>query len=311
MTGAAHFRIAVCVCTYKRPEMLRRCLDAIGAMIVPDGCSIDLIVADNAGDCRAFVVSRGAIWLNVIERGISHARNAAVEEALKGGAHMIAFLDDDAWPEPRWLKRLLKAWRVTGAGVVQGVTQYEYPDPLPFWVYPRAFERHNITIVLNGKADACAKGGNMLIDARLFRELGMRYAPEHALTGADDAQFLHAAVVRHGVLVAERLDAVVHETAHRDRLTFLGIMRRSYQNGTSICMVLREFHGIWPVWKSIVSNGSLTIVNVLLLPLFILPGLGAFKRHIVRTFGTMATMAGTLATLMGWVFKPYMVTSGS
>jgi succinoglycan biosynthesis protein ExoM len=308
--NAANFRIAVCVCTYRRPEMLRRCLTNIRDMIVPDGCAITVIVADN--DFRWGSGSELAdVYLAVSDRGISHARNAAVDAALQRGAYMIAFLDDDAWPDERWLKRLLKAWRATGAGVVQGVTKYEYPNPLPFWVYPKPFETHHVTIILNGRADACAKGGNMLIDARLFRELGMRYAPEHALTGADDAQFLHAAVVRHGVLVAERLDAVVHETAHRDRLTFAGIMRRSYQNGTSICMVLREFHGVWPVWKSIISNGSLMIVNGLLLPLFIIPGPRALKRHIVRTFGTMATMAGTLATLMGSVFKPYTVTSGN
>ena len=96
----------VAVCTRDRPEDLRRCLDAL--MKLPDDGQ-EYLVIDN---CPATDASRELVenypkvrYVREDMAGSSTARNRALLEA-KG--EVIALTDDDAVPDPNWLRSLVR-----------------------------------------------------------------------------------------------------------------------------------------------------------------------------------------------------------
>src|SRR4029078_3504420 len=65
---------------------------------------------------------------NLRTGGASGARNAGVAAA---GGEVIAFLDDDARPEPDWVERLLSAYAAWQVLAVGGVPRPVWPDRRP------------------------------------------------------------------------------------------------------------------------------------------------------------------------------------
>ena len=96
----------VAVCTRDRPEDLRRCLDAL--MLLPDDGQ-EYLVIDNcpATDASSELIKNYPKVRYVREDvpGESAARNAALREAKH---EFVAFTDDDAVPDPNWLRSLLR-----------------------------------------------------------------------------------------------------------------------------------------------------------------------------------------------------------
>ena len=96
---------AVVICTHNRPTQLDRCLEAVTRLDYPQ---FDVLVVDNAsGDERTREVAArwgvGYIFEPVI--GASRARNCGARACH---TEIVAFLDDDAVPEPAWLSSLTR-----------------------------------------------------------------------------------------------------------------------------------------------------------------------------------------------------------
>ena len=104
----------VAVCTRDRPEDLRRCLEAF--MQLPDDGQ-EYLVIDNcpATDATKELVKNYSKVRYVREDlpGSSAARNRALREAKH---EFVAFTDDDAVPDPNWLRSLL--WNFSDRRVV-------------------------------------------------------------------------------------------------------------------------------------------------------------------------------------------------
>jgi GT2 family glycosyltransferase len=94
------------VCTRDRPEDLRRCLEAL--MRLPDDGQ-ELLVIDNCPSTdatRRLVEGYGGVrYVREDRPGLDIARNRALREAKH---EIIAFTDDDAAPDPGWLRALLR-----------------------------------------------------------------------------------------------------------------------------------------------------------------------------------------------------------
>lgn len=99
MTQAAAARCSVIVVSRHRPQHLTRCLAGISQLDHPDFEVI--VVADTAG-----LAATGALPVKRVafdQANISAARNAGLAAAA---GTIVAFIDDDAVPEPTWLTRL-------------------------------------------------------------------------------------------------------------------------------------------------------------------------------------------------------------
>jgi hypothetical protein len=108
--------VSVVIPTYRRPGLLRRCLEALLRQTCPPA-SYEIVVVDDAGctETRALVAelatrTGGAPALRYVRaegtRGPAAARNHGWRAAR---ASVIAFTDDDTVPQPDWLQQGLRA----------------------------------------------------------------------------------------------------------------------------------------------------------------------------------------------------------
>jgi glycosyltransferase involved in cell wall biosynthesis len=101
-------RLSVVVCSLNGADGVARCLTALAAQTLrPD---LELIVVDDGstdGTSEA-ARARGALVIrHPSRRGISAARNSGIRVA---SSPVIAFLDDDCEPAPRWAETLLAGY---------------------------------------------------------------------------------------------------------------------------------------------------------------------------------------------------------
>jgi len=129
--------ITVAICTYRRYDLLPRALDALEKQTL-DPRAFRILVVDNTDDIplrQAFAATlAGRDRISVVfsdPPGLSRARNLALERCR---TKYIAFIDDDAVPDPGWLDALVTGFRVSGAAVVAGPIVPEWPVPRPPWV---------------------------------------------------------------------------------------------------------------------------------------------------------------------------------
>lgn len=104
--GAALATIAIC--TRDRPEDLTRCLEAL-RRLPDDGQEVLVVDSASRGDDTRRVVQGvpQARYVREERPGLDIARNRALREA----AHpIVAFTDDDAMPDPAWLRSLVRCF---------------------------------------------------------------------------------------------------------------------------------------------------------------------------------------------------------
>jgi GT2 family glycosyltransferase len=104
--------LTVAICTKDHPELVARAIRSLfdAAAGAPDGSSLEILVVDNASsDERTREVAdsfHGVRYVCEPKPGLDFARNRAIEESC---TELLAFLDDDAVADRRWLKGLQKA----------------------------------------------------------------------------------------------------------------------------------------------------------------------------------------------------------
>jgi glycosyltransferase involved in cell wall biosynthesis len=106
----AHWpRMTVCVCTRNGARTLRDCLEGIAELDYP---AYETIVVDDGStdETVAIATQYGARVLHSHGRGLSVARNLGLETAT---GQVIAYLDDDARPDPQWLRYLATTFMTT------------------------------------------------------------------------------------------------------------------------------------------------------------------------------------------------------
>jgi GT2 family glycosyltransferase len=108
--------VSVVVCTHNGAQTLPECLEGVRGLSYPD---YELIVVDDGSsdDSAAIARAHGATVVSGEHRGLSAARNAGIAHA---GGEIVAFLDDDAYPDPDWLRYLTALLRADGHAGVGG-----------------------------------------------------------------------------------------------------------------------------------------------------------------------------------------------
>jgi glycosyltransferase involved in cell wall biosynthesis len=106
--------ISVCICSFRRPEMLKRLLLKLNDQVTEDLFTYSIVVADyDEARSGSPVVAKMSSYCRVpirylIEprRNVALARNKAIENAE--GA-FVALIDDNELPGPTWLLTLYQA----------------------------------------------------------------------------------------------------------------------------------------------------------------------------------------------------------
>ncbi len=107
-------KISVVVCTYNGAHNIRDCLKGLCQLDYPNFEVI--VVNDGSTDATAAIVQEYDVRLiNTEQCGLSRARNTGMEAAT---GEIIAYIDDDAYPDPHWLTYLAATFmRTSHAGV--------------------------------------------------------------------------------------------------------------------------------------------------------------------------------------------------
>ena len=120
VTDPRPITVTVAICTRERPEDLRRTLTALQAL---RPAALETLVVDNApasGATRQVVDSFPRVrYIEEPERGLNVARNRALQAAR---GDVVAFVDDDAVPEPEWLDGLMPNFQNPRVVCVTGLT---------------------------------------------------------------------------------------------------------------------------------------------------------------------------------------------
>lgn len=102
-------RISVVVCTYNGARTLSECLAGLKRLEYPD---YEVIVVDDGSTDATPAIAResGFRVVNEGHRGLSGARNLGLHAAT---GEIVAYIDDDAYPDPQWLTYLAIAFRTS------------------------------------------------------------------------------------------------------------------------------------------------------------------------------------------------------
>lgn len=97
-------RVTVVVCTFNGAATIRETLEALRRLDYPEYEVV--VVDDGSTDGTAAIAAEYAVRLiRTANRGLSAARNAGLAAAT--GA-VVAYIDDDAYPDPHWLRYLVR-----------------------------------------------------------------------------------------------------------------------------------------------------------------------------------------------------------
>jgi GT2 family glycosyltransferase len=227
VSGAPRF--SVIVPTFRRPDALARCLDALVRQTYPRERFEVVVADDGSGAPPTAVVERvsGAMNVSLVEAshgGPGAARNAA---AARAGGDYLAMTDDDCIPEPDWLERLDAAVGASPGALVGGRVENGLDDNpmaeasqlLVGYLYEYFASDPSSTIRF-------FTTNNLAIPAEQFRQLGGFDVVSIGDT-AEDRDLCDRWVRSGGMLVYDPSSVVRHHSP----LSFSGFVRQHYRYG--------------------------------------------------------------------------------
>ena len=314
--------VAVCACTYQRPEGLNNLLAGLATQrftAIPQPL-ISIVIADNeacettAQICHDFSRDTGIplIYVPVAKRGISYARNACLDQLPKD-TDLLAFIDDDERPEPGWLEALLVMQKQTGSDVVYGPVSPIFPEATPRWIQESDFfaKPNQADTLHNGQEIAFAATCNCLMKVAIIHDTTIRFDPEFALCGGEDKLFFRQ-IKAAGYRIVWTAQARVRETVPPQRACLRYLLQASFRLGNVRLPVklrlLTSAEATHPAAQlrtktllkslSYILSGSGTLLAV---------GLSPSLRQAQKSTGAckIAEGLGMLASLAGFSYRHY------
>ena len=246
--------ISVCICTFKRPEMLAKALDGMTSQVTDSAFSYEVVVVDN--DIRRSAEDtvrrfQSTNELKIIydcepEQNIALARNRAIQNAT---GNFIAFMDDDEYPVKEWLVRLYHTMKEYNADGILGPVIPFFPTAAPGWLTKGSFcERRRMpTGSLISIRDA--RTGNILFYRSIFEKGDIWFDPGRGRTGGEDGEFL-GRQMKKGRRFVWCDEALVFETVPEERWHHAFYLRKNFRIGTIAGERLRRTQSISPVTKA-------------------------------------------------------------
>lgn len=233
----------ICVCTYRRNDLLADLLTAVRAAGRDDQAP-QVIVVDNSPEGQAAeVVGRlypEARYVHESEPGIAAARNAAVE-AVPQEAQAVIFVDDDERVRPGWLDALLDCARSSGADTVSGPVESIIPEEAAERIERTGFIRRSD--FPTGPWAYRPATNNVLVRAEWFTRRGFRFDTAFNFTGGEDSD-LFERMQSAGAVSWWCAEAQVEEDVPAERLTEEWMRQRGVRAGHVRALKLtRRGHG--------------------------------------------------------------------
>lgn len=271
--------ITVCICTFQRPGLLVRLLEALHGQNNNGQFTLSIVVTDNDPKASArevvsaFTVSSGLPVVYSLEprKNIALARNDALRHA---SGDYVAFIDDDEFPVKDWLMLMLAACRAYGSAGVLGPVRPHFDEPPPSWIVRGGFcERpeHPTGQLMDWRE---CRTGNVL-----FRRAILDGEPEPFReqfgTGGEDVDFFMR-MTRRGHVFRWCNEGVAFETVPPERWTRRYMLRRALLRGRNTLKLPGQQLPL--LVKSLVAAPLYTAM----LPFTLLFGQHVFMKYCIR-----------------------------
>jgi len=226
--------ISVCVCTYRRNEMLERLLRNLACHRTAGLFGYSVVIVDNdAGGHARDTVTRVRTELEIDvtyavepEHTIPAARNHALRLAR---GNYIAIIDDDEFPPFDWLMQMFEGIRTFGVDGALGPVRPFFPAGTPDWLMNSGM--CDLPAYRTGRLLhwSHTRTGNVLLKKDVFDRHGLVFDPAFR-TGGSDQEFFRQAMARGCCFVAVD-EAPVYELVPPVRWTTAYWVKRAMVNG--------------------------------------------------------------------------------
>ena len=295
--------ISICICTYKRPELLLRLLRELQNQITEQLFTYSIVVVDNdytqsAKSTFESFKEKSKIdieYYNEPEQNIALARNKAVEKA-KG--NFIAFIDDDEFPVNTWLLNLYNAYISFKVDGIFGPVKPHFDEKPPEWLVKGKFcERlsHKTGTILN--SNSC-RTGNVLLNKKIFQDRNNRFGPEFGRTGGEDSQFFHKLIQESRVFIWCD-EATVYETVPPERWKKSFYLKKFLRIGGLTGEKINQEH--IGAYKYFIKVIIAFLLSTLALPFSFLFGKHVYMKCLIKA----AYFFGCVSGFLGHVFVRY------
>ena len=292
--------ICVCVCTYRRPELLVRLFKELRGQDTSGLFTYSIVVVDNdrLESAKAvvleFAAASGIRIKYCVEprQNIALARTKAVDNS---DGDFVAFIDDDEFPIKRWLLTLFEACNKYNVDGVLGPVKPHFDEAPPKWVVKGGFydrKTYPTGLVIDWKK---GRTGNTLLKREIVAADGSSFNPAF-LTG-EDQEFFGRMIAKGHVFIWCN-EALAYETVPSIRWQPAFMLKRALLSG-AISTVHPTF-GAPEIAKSMIAVPAYTAV----LPFTLVLGHHRFITCLIKLFSHL----GGLLALIGIrpVKQPYV-----
>lgn len=298
MTTRKH--ITVCVCTYKRPELLKSLLADLGQQDTGGSFTYSILIVDNdhRRSANDVVSEFAAGWTVHVEyyvepeQNIAMARNRAIEHA---SGDFVVFIDDDESPIQRWLLTLFETCVKHNVDGVLGPVHPRYAETPPKWVVDGKFydrRTYSTGFVIDWRK---GRTGNTFVKKDIFAGMTAPFRPEFR-TGEDQDFFRR--MIEKGYVFIWCNEAVAYETVPASRWKRSFLLKRALLRGyTSLA------HPTFAT-RDILTSVVAAPAYILMLPVSLAFGQGKFMSILVRLCDHLGRLLGCVG--INPIKEPYV-----
>ncbi len=271
--------ITVCICTYKRQDMIARLLKKLEEQETGNILDYAIVVVDNdkSESARLTVESlanNSKIQVKYCiepEQSISLARNRAISNAH---GDYVALIDDDEFPAKNWLITLFNAIKQYNAdGVLAPVLPYFETEP-PKWVLKGHFfdrRTHGTGHILEPEN---TRTGNALLKREIFKDGVVWFDPKFG-SGGEDRDFFKRQIGEGRIFVWCN-DAPAYETVPPERWDRKVLIKRALLRGKMAANAAKS-----KPLSILISLAAISIYT-LGLPFFLVSGQHIFMKYLIK-----------------------------
>ena len=283
--------IAVCICTYKRPNLLRRLLLEVSQQETGGWFTYSAVVADNdAAESAKPIVeeigSKSSLSIKYCvepQRGIARTRNRVIANAE---GDYISFIDDDEFPVSHWLLTLLQTCDRYDVDGVFGPVKRHFDVSPPAWMEKSRFYYRPVKPTGIPVEWPEARTGNVLLKRNILLQDPSPFNPEFRV--GEDQDFFRRKMEK-GYKFVWSSEAVAYEVVPPARWSRMYLVKKALLRGA--CAALQPSCGTASILKSLIAVPTYAIV----LPFALLLGQHRFMTVLVK----LCDHAGKLLALVG------------
>ena len=240
-------KILIAIPTYQRPELLKNLLEKLCDIELQPEIELKLIIIDNSNlELNKKLVTQiklpfKADYIAHDKNGVVHSRNLALQMAKQYDA--LCFLDDDDYPQPDWLIKLLIEYKNSRADIILGMRKFFLADNSTSWYRHNIFQevtKFSKPKIRTKYGVRLQKGGtgNILLGERILQS-DLQFDQRFNFIGSEDLDFFIRAE-QQGFKISYALDSVVNCLIRAEETSKAGYRRRAKQFGNSLSHLLAK-----------------------------------------------------------------------